>query len=235
MLTRNPLPSLDMSSLADALRDALGTHEKTPSSDGLVALLSDLGRRHSWVSGDILVRQGDAVDQVSHCLSGSFRVMINSADGQAMLLRFLKPGELFGLPSMFAGAAFPTDVICEQDGETLSLNKLALQRLLVDQPILAIGLIESLAIRVAELFSLIEATLLQSLRQRVHLRLIVLANAHGERLRDGGVRLSLSQQDFARAVNASRQKVQRELKRMEHEGLVSLGYRSITLLGMPNS
>jgi CRP-like cAMP-binding protein len=161
--------------------------------------------------------------------------MINSADGQAMLLRFLKPGELFGLPSMFAGAAFPTDVICEQDGETLSLNKLALQRLLVDQPILAIGLIESLAIRVAELFSLIEATLLQSLRQRVHLRLIVLANAHGERLRDGGVRLSLSQQDFARAVNASRQKVQRELKRMEHEGLVSLGYRSITLLGMPNS
>lgn len=106
---------------------------------------------------------------------------------------------------MFAGAAFPTDVICEQDGETLSLNKLALQRLLVDQPILAIGLIESLAIRVAELFSLIEATLLQSLRQRVHLRLIVLANAHGERLRDGGVRLSLSQQDFARAVNASRQ------------------------------
>ena len=183
----------------------------------------------------ILVRQGDAVDQVSLCLSGSFRVMINSADGQAMLLRFLKPGELFGLPSMFAGAAFPTDVICEQDGETLSLNKLALQRLLVDQPILAIGLIESLAIRVAELFSLIEATLLQSLRQRVHLRLIVLANAHGERLRDGGVRLSLSQQDFARAVNASRQKVQRELKRMEHEGLVSLGYRSITLLGMPNS
>ncbi|MFM7660779.1 MAG: Crp/Fnr family transcriptional regulator, partial [Betaproteobacteria bacterium] len=142
-----------MSSLADALRDALGKHEKTPGSDGLVPLLSDLGRRHSWVSGDILVRQGDAVDQVSLCLSGSFRVMINSADGQAMLLRFLKPGELFGLPSMFAGAAFPTDVICEQDGETLSLNKLALQRLLVDQPILAIGLIESLAIRVAELFS----------------------------------------------------------------------------------
>ena len=92
MLARNPLPSLDMSSLADALRDALGTHEKTPSSDGLVALLSDLGRRHSWVSGDILVRPGDAVDQVSLCLSGSFRVMINSADGQAMLLRFLKPG-----------------------------------------------------------------------------------------------------------------------------------------------
>jgi CRP-like cAMP-binding protein len=153
----------------------------------------------------ILVRQGDAVDQVSLCLSGSFRVMINSADGQAVLLRFLMPGEHFGLSSMFAGAAFPTDVICKQDGETLSLNKLALERLLVNQPVRAIGLIESLVIRVAELFSLTEATLLQSLRQRVHLRLIVLANAPGERLCDGSVRLSLSQQDFARAVNASRQ------------------------------
>jgi len=153
----------------------------------------------------ILVRQGDAVDQVSLCLSGSFRVMINSADGQAVLLRFLMPGEHFGLSSMFAGAAFPTDVICKQDGETLSLNKLALERLLVNQPVRAIGLIESLVIRVAELFSLTEATLLQSLRQRVHPRLIVLANAHGERLCDGSDRLSLSQQDFARAVNASRQ------------------------------
>jgi len=106
---------------------------------------------------------------------------------------------------MFAGSAFPTDVICKQDGETLSLNKLALERLLVNQPVRAIGLIESLVIRVAELFSLTEATLLQSLRQRVHPRLIVLANAHGERLCDGSDRLSLSQQDFARAVNASRQ------------------------------
>ncbi|NCX73990.1 MAG: Crp/Fnr family transcriptional regulator, partial [Betaproteobacteria bacterium] len=43
-----------------------------------------------------MVRQGDELDQVSLCLSGSFRVMINSADGQDMLLRFLKPGELFG-------------------------------------------------------------------------------------------------------------------------------------------
>ena len=74
---------------------------------------------------------------------------------------------------MFAGSAFPTDVICKQDGETLSLNKLALERLLVNQPVRAIGLIESLVIRVAELFSLTEATSLQSLRQRVHPRLIV--------------------------------------------------------------
>jgi len=127
--------------------------------------------------------------------------MINSADGQDMLLRFLEPGELFGLPSMFAGVAFPTDVICERDGETLSVSKMALEKLLVDRPILAIRLIESLSIRVAELFSLIEATLLQTLRQRVHLRLIVLANIHGDRFSDGSVRLSLSQQDFARAVS----------------------------------
>jgi CRP/FNR family transcriptional regulator/CRP/FNR family cyclic AMP-dependent transcriptional regulator len=234
-----PIPikisSLDLLSVEETLRHQMAllpdcSSQNSASDDGLTALLLKAGRCQSWKSGDMLVRQGDAVDQVSLCLSGSFRVMINSADGQAMLLRFLKPGELFGLPSIFAGAAFPTDVVCEREGDTLSVSKIVLEKFLVERPILAVRLIESLSSRVAELFSLIEANLIQTLRQRVRLRLIALANINGDRLPDGSIRLSLSQQDFARAVNASRQKVQRELKRMEREGLVLLGYRSITLL-----
>lgn len=192
--------------------------------------LDRVGSRRRWRAGDSVVRVGDAVQQASICVSGRFRVIINTIDGHALLLRFLLPGEIFGLPSVFTGAPFPTDVVCDRDGEIISVSKPALEALLAEQPGLAMSLIESLSTRVAELFTLMEDNLLPSLRAKVHRRLMVLANIHGERDKEGKIRLNLSQQDIAQAVNASRQKVHDELKRLEREGLIKLGYKYIVLL-----
>ena len=112
----------------------------------------------------------------------------------------------------------------------LDIPRAALEDLLTQQPQLAMALIESLALRVAELFGLMEANLLPSLRERVYRRIKWLAQAHGVRNAQGHIRLNLSQQDIADAVNASRQKVHDELKRLEHEGLIKLGYKHIVLL-----
>ena len=46
----------------------------------------------------------------------------------------------------------------------------------------------------------------------------------------GRIELPLTQQDIAQSLNASRPRVQQELKRLEREGLIQLGYRRITLL-----
>lgn len=206
------------------------TQTRIHVDDNVLAALSRVGMRRKWLPGNTLVHLGDEVNHASICVSGRFRVMLNNIDGQSVLLRFLLPGEIFGLPSVFTGAPFPTDVVCDKAGETICVSKQALKNLLREQPDMAVNLIESLSTRVAELFSLMESSLLPSLRARVHRRLVVLASIHGERDQHGHTRLNLSQQDIAQAVNASRQKVHDELKRMEREGLVQLGYRNITLL-----
>lgn len=146
----------------------------------------------------------------------------------------INPGELFGVPSVMVDAPFPTDVICDKEGDTLEITKETLFELLQNEPKLSLAIIISLSSRVTEMFDFMEADLLPSLRSRVYQRLIRLAQFNGQADRSGHVELALSQSEVAESVNASRPRVQQELKRMEKEGLIQLGYRRITLLKSAN-
>ena len=197
---------------------------------GIIDALLPLARRRTWHAGDTVVNSGTLVNHVSVCVSGRFRVVLSSANGKAMLMRFLGKGELFGVPSVIALTPFPTDVVCDRDGETLEVPRQAFEQAIKDHPDLALALIRSLSIRVTELFSLMEDDLLPSLSARVQQCLFRLASHNGQIDKAGNVSLNLSQQDIAQAVNGSRQKVNQELKRLEREGALVLGYRNITLL-----
>ena len=198
-------------------------------SKELILSLKSTGRIRQWRRGQTVVQYGQAVSNVSICLSGQFSVLLNSIDGHSQLLRYMVEGELYGVPSAFANAPFPTDLLCVQDGSTLDIPKAAFEARLRRDPDFAIALIQNLSSRVAELFSLMEADLLPSLRARVYQALRRLAMHHGRSKKSGDLNLNLSQGDIASAVHASRQKVHQELKKMESDGLLQLGYRSITL------
>ena len=196
----------------------------------MVHRLEAVGLRRSWKAGDTLTRSGQRMESVSVCLSGQYKVLLNNVDGHSLFLRRITAGELYGVPSALAGAPFPTDMVCEEAGHTLEVSRQALIQTLRTEPDLALGIIRSLATRVAEMFDLMEADLLPSLRARVYQRLQRLAQFNGQPDRLGHIALNLTQQEIAQSVNASRPKVQQELKRMEREGILRLGYRRVTLL-----
>lgn len=170
------------------------------------------------------------MEHVSICLSGQYKVLLNGVSGNSQFMRMIGRGEMFGVPSALADAPFPTDLMCEEDGETLEIAGVALLRMLREEPELALSVIRSLASRVAELFELMEADLLPSLGARVYQRLQRLARFNGTPDQFGHIELLLSQHDIAQSLNASRPRVQQELKRLEREGVIRLGYRRITLL-----
>ena len=59
------------------------------------------------------------------------------------------------------------------------------------------------------------------------------AQRNGEPLPEGRVRLLMTQEDLARAVDASRQRVNQALKRLQTQGMVELGYRCIDIRRWP--
>lgn len=196
----------------------------------MVRTLVPVGIRRRWRAGDELASYGQRMEHVSVCLSGQYKVLLTSIDGQSHFMRLITVGELFGVPSALAGAPFPTDIVCEEPGETLDIARHTLLRMLQQEPTLALGIIKSLSTRISEMFDVMEADLLPSLRARVWQRLQRLAQFNGRPDRFGHIELPLSQQDIAQSLNASRPRVQQELKRLEREGLIRLGYRRITLL-----
>ncbi|HMN94413.1 MAG TPA: Crp/Fnr family transcriptional regulator [Hydrogenophaga sp.] len=201
----------------------------------MVHTLEAVGLRRSWKAGDTLTRSGQRMESVSVCLSGQYKVLLNSVDGHSLFLRRITPGELYGVPSALAGAPFPTDMVCEEAGQTLEISRQALIKTLHNEPDLALGIIRSLATRVAEMFELMESDLLPSLRSRIYQRLQRLAHFNGQPDRFGHITITLTQQEFAQSLNASRPKVNAELNRLEKEGMVRLGYGRITLLRQPDT
>jgi len=198
--------------------------------EDMVRTLIPVGIRRHWRSGEMLASYGQRMEHVSVCLSGQYKVLLTGIDGQSHFMRLITEGELFGVPSALAGTPFPTDIVCEEPGQTLDIPRQTLLGLLRQEPDLALSVIKSLATRVAEMFDVMEADLLPSLRARVYQRLQRLAQFNGRPDRLGHIELPLTQQDIAQSLNASRPRVQQELKRLEQEGLIRLGYRRITLL-----
>jgi len=204
--------------------------ERFTLDESMIRTLEPIGFHKSWKAGDVLARCGQRAERVSVCLSGQYKVLLNSVDGHSHFIRRMVARELFGAAAALAGAPAPTDVVCEEPGETLEIPQQSLIQALRTEPELALGIIRILATRVTEMFDLMEADLLPSLRARVYQRLQRLAQFNGQPDRFGHITLPLTQQEIAQSVNGSRPKVHQELKRMEQEGLLRLGYRRITLL-----
>lgn len=198
--------------------------------EAMVRTLMPVGIRRRWRVGSELASYGQRMEHVSVCLSGQYKVLLNSVDGDSHFMRLITVGEMFGVPSALSGTPFPTDIVCEEAGDTLDIPRQTLLRMLRQEPDLAMGVIRSLATRVTEMFDVMEADLLPSLRARVYQRLQRLAQFNGRPDRFGHIELPLTQQDIAQSLNASRPRVQQELKQLEREGLIRLGYRRITFL-----
>jgi CRP-like cAMP-binding protein len=71
-----------------------------------------------------------------------------------------------------------------------------------------------------------------TLSERLVRRLLVLRPAIGESA-DAEPVLPMTQGDLARMLGTSRSRANAELRRLESDGLVHAGYRSITLLDLP--
>ncbi|MEY2993546.1 MAG: cAMP-activated global transcriptional regulator [Pseudomonadota bacterium] len=199
-------------------------------SEPMLKSLRAIGRIKACHAGETVVSYGSKIDYVAICLSGQFRVLLNSIDGHSQLVRFLTEREMYGVPSALANAPFPTDVVCDKPGDLLIISQSSLESRLRSDPDFALALIKNLATRVAELFGFMEADLLPSLRARVYQALLRLSKYHGTpSATSQETVLHFSQSELASSTNASRQKVHVELKRMEKEGMIALGYRTITL------
>lgn len=198
-------------------------------SDASLQALERLGRPRHWKAGEVLAHYGQRLDSVYFCLDGQYRASLPTVDGQMAYLRNLSRGEAFGIPAVLGQVPFPLDVVCEEAGSTLSIERATLENLLRIHPELAMSVIKGLAMRVTEFYDMLEMQRLPTLRARILNCLLRLGQLNGHTDAEGNLCLHLTQQDISSAINASRQKTNLELKRMQSEGMLELGYRQLTL------
>ena len=131
-------PDLDrgLQRCEDVLLAAAPPPTADPSADG-AGLPPDLAshlERRTLSEGDVLIRQGDAPDDVFVLESGSLRVEMTTPDGTRIRLSTVRRGVVVGEVALYTGVPRTADVVADAPSVVLRLSRDAIERLEREQP-----------------------------------------------------------------------------------------------------
>lgn len=191
--------------------------------------LHSVGMLRTWTDGQVLLSRGQPTSAAMLLVKGRLRVSVITSEGEEQLLRWMLPGEIAGLSSVFAEATNPADMVSVGATEVLHIERSRLIDLIGRDSVVAVDLLRILGLRINQLFDMLADQGMHSLEQRVWAALERIAKFNSVKVSDG-LMLRVSQSDLAQIASASRQRVNQQLRHFQERGLIRLGYRNIVML-----
>jgi len=203
--------------------------ENSTLSPNTTEALLKVGVMRQWQTGQVVVSRGQSISVALLLVKGRLRVSVTTVDGEEQLLRWMLPGEISGLSSVFADTTYPADLVAAVPSQVLQIERVKLLELIGQDASVAVDLLRILGLRINQLFDTLADQVMPTLEKRVWATLERIAKFNSVQV-PAGVQLRVSQADLAQAVMASRQRVNQQLRRFQDKGLLRLGYRNIVLL-----
>jgi CRP/FNR family cyclic AMP-dependent transcriptional regulator len=190
----------------------------------------------SYPAGSVILREGDPGDTCYILRAGRARVVRQHADGRAITLTNLGPGEIFGELAMFDGEVRSATVEAIDDVQAVAILAGDLKRLLNEHPQIAVKLLGALAEKLRETNARIARQSFQKVSSRVAGVLSELAETGsraGQQIDAGGERSGASeggslevivhstQADLAQLAGTSREAASRFLATLQRAGVVT--------------
>jgi CRP/FNR family cyclic AMP-dependent transcriptional regulator len=215
----------------EALRAVLARHmlfrDAAPSLlDGLVKFATV---RHFQPNDEIFAK-GDPGNALCGVLMGRVCIYTVSAEGEEAILNILEPGEMFGEIALLDGGPRTASARAMKAVDLLQIHRDHFVPFLHDHPELGVAILPVLCGRIRMNVEFIEDAAFLHLSARLAKRLLSLAKVYGKP-DPRGVRidLQLSQQDLARMIGATRERVNKELAHWREQGLLIVEDGTITI------
>jgi len=190
-------------------------------AEGLVRTLTD----------QLVYAAGDPPNGLFALISGEIRVFQTTAEGRSALLMIGRPGVWFGETAMIDGQPRSSDALAIRRARVLQLSPTAFRRLTHGNTEHLTAFARLVCDQYRRALDYIVTTSNLPLPTRLAQRLLGLAQAHGRAVKAGVViDLRLSQEALANTVGVSRQALNRVLKTLEAQGIVSVGYGAVTVV-----
>jgi CRP/FNR family transcriptional regulator, cyclic AMP receptor protein len=220
----------------NASTDAMQSLLKAPIFEGLrledLEVLRPAVRIRRFDRGVYLFREGDPGSHLYMVTRGQVKIGRVGEGGGEIVFAIAGPGEIFGELSLFDPEGERTaDAQALEPTECIIVGKAPLLRVLSAQPKLLLRIIGVLSMYVRRKDASIGESAFLDIPGRVASKLIELADTRGRATPDGVViEMHLRQQTLAGMVGASRENVNRALRRFAGLGYIRQGRGSITVL-----
>jgi CRP-like cAMP-binding protein len=181
---------------------------------------------------EYLFFEGDPAQFLVLVTEGRVKMIKHSDSGRETILATFGPGQIVGEVGVLIGDVYPATAQALELTSTLTLRRDDLVELVHSHPDLAWLLITELGHRLQHAHETIRSMAVEKVERRVARVLLRMANASGERLDSGSIRITapLSRQDIADMAGTVLETAIRTMSKFQKEGLVATKAGQIILL-----
>ena len=189
------------------------------------ALASKMVVRH-YPRNTIIISEGDHSDSLYCILSGRVKVFLNDEEGKEVILNDEGPGDYFGELALLDSGPRSASVVTLDDSKMAVISKADFDEFLSLHRDATRKIMRGLVKRLRALTDNVRSLALMDVYGRVARVLLELAVEEGDLL---VIRETLTQQDIASRVGASREMVSRVLKELRTGGYIEVRKKHIVI------
>jgi CRP/FNR family transcriptional regulator, cyclic AMP receptor protein len=193
------------------------------------------GRPMKLGQGTFLYQQGDSFDEPFGAFFGVVKGLIKLSilhhDGNEAIIAVVEAGNWFGEVAILDPFPRAHTAVALEDSELLSVGADAFNALM-SQNAFAQAIARLVAVRLRLAYGLMTDSALQSTRERVRRRLVLLAHGDVTQLRSGRSTITTSQDNLAMMLGISRPTLNKELQALAKLGAITLRYGRIEIRDM---
>ncbi|MDO8673448.1 MAG: Crp/Fnr family transcriptional regulator [Dehalococcoidia bacterium] len=197
--------------------------------DDLIALASRVDKE-SYRKGEIIFERDEAASTLYIITTGQVKISSPSPAGHEAVLALLADGEFFGELSLFDEKPHSATAQAMSNTSLLTLHRDDFLAFVRRQPEVAIKIFRVLSSRLRQTNEVLQDAAFLDIPSRLAKRLLELAESHGVRTPEGIlIDLTLTQEEIAGMVGATRESVNKALRLYIDKGLISREKQRITI------
>ncbi|MFK7857617.1 MAG: Crp/Fnr family transcriptional regulator [Granulosicoccus sp.] len=173
-----------------------------------------------YAPGQYVVKTGDQGDDVFFLVSGRVRACAFSDSGRQVHFEDLTAGKMFGELAVLDGEARSSDCIVVDDAHLMSISKENFSVVMSEHPLAMQFLLKRLARLVRQNMQKVYEFSSMDVNQRICMELIRMASLSSNAVPPIEIENAPTHAEIATRVNAHREGVTRELKKLERESLI---------------
>jgi CRP-like cAMP-binding protein len=187
-------------------------------------------RSARYPKNSAVFEQGEDAHSFFLLLHGHVRAGKTTPAGEQVVVRYVTPGEIFGVAPAIGLTRYPATATAVADSVVLSWPSAAWPRLVARFPALSANTLQTVGSRLQESHTRVVEMSTQQVEQRVAHALLRLAKQSGRKL-DHGIEIDfpISRQDIAQMTGTTLHTVSRILSGWEQLGLIESGRQRIVL------
>ena len=179
--------------------------------------------------GEFIYLPGDTCETVYFVQNGKIKLTMISEDGAEAALQIVSRGGMFGEIDAILAQPRSTSARVLEDAELCEMTRVDFQAMLDRYPQLASNILRRVAIRLRQIENRLVSLMGKDVGARVKETLVDLTKTQAKDSLKAPIIVSITQQDLADLIGASRQETAKALKKLKDDNTIELKYRSIVV------